>query len=146
LTWISKDSSEYHYYVNHHSICNSSDILQDMSYTYDTSENPDTKCLICKGILKSKQCINISLQKLRNEVKEAKFLQKYKTSPLDMLVRYMTNPENIPPFTLKKLVSSISSNIDGIDIKDILSEGIISGKILYKDGAFHPAIFKEITL
>jgi hypothetical protein len=137
--WISKGNDSYHYHINHSSICGLSDILIDTSNTHDTSENPDTKCTICKGILKSKQYINIHLEKLRNDAKESKFLQKYKTSPVDFLTRYLSSPENVPP-TLKKLISDISKDIDEISIEDILSEGIIRSKIICKGEKFYPKI------
>jgi hypothetical protein len=137
--WISKDSTTHHYHINHSSICGLSDILRYISDTHDTSENPDTKCTICKRVLTSKQYINIHLEKSRNDAKESKFLLKYKTSPVDFLTRYLCNPENVPP-TLKKLISDISKDIDGINIEDILSEGIIRSKIICKDQKFYAKI------
>lgn len=135
--WISKDNDTYHYHIGHSSICRLSDILRDISNTHDTSANPDTKCTICKGILKSKQYINIYLEKLRNDTKESKFLLKYKSSPVSFLTRYLSSPENVTP-TLKKLIHDISKDIDGISIEDILSEGIIRSKIICKDEKFYP--------
>ena len=79
-------------------------------------------------------------------MREAKFLQKYKTSPVDFLLTYMTSPETPSQFTIPKIIHDISSNINGIDIKDILSDGIVRGVILCNNGAFYPAIYEEITL
>ncbi len=139
MTWISCNNMEYHYYTNHSSICKLFDILKNPSQSYSTSENPDEKCPVCKAMLRSRQTIKISTDKIKHQVKEQKFLQKYRESPVGLITRYISSPEN-HPLTLKQISQNLSCEIDDIDIKDILADAIVQGKITCKDEKFYPII------
>jgi len=144
--WISKDGAWHHYHTSHRSICGISDILQDMANTHDTAENPDTKCKTCIGILTSKGFFKVNLDKNRNDAREAKFLQKYRTSPVSLFVRYFTSPENRTPITLKRIRHELAGQFDGINTNDILSEAIVRGDIIHENGNFYPKSQGEIIL
>lgn len=145
-TWVSKDNTVHHYHTGHRSICNLSDILQDVAKTHNTAECPNVKCKVCVRILTSKGFFKINQEKNQNMIKEAQFLQKYKTSPVYMLMQYVASPENRTT-TLKKIRSDLAGQFDGININDILAEAIIRGKITHDNGVnFYAKCNGEIIL
>ncbi len=135
-TWISK-GAEYHYHTSHRCICNTSDILNNISKTHDTAENPDVKCKICVGILTSKGFFKINLEKNRNDAKHAKFLQKYRESPVHFMVRYLASPEN-NLITIQQIRHELTGCFDGININDILAESLVRGDVTCENGNFYP--------
>ncbi len=145
-TWVSKDDAEHHYHTGHRSICGISDILQDMATTHHTAENPKTKCKTCMGILTSKGFFKINLDKNRNNVHEAKFLQKYRESTVGMLTRYLAAPENHKIMTMQKIRQELEGTFDGINVLDVLSMAIVSGDVKEKNGNFYPKCREEIVL
>ncbi len=146
-TWIKKDGSvQYHYHTSHRAICHISDVLQDVAKTHHTAENPDVKCRICKGILRSRGFFRTTLEKNRNDVREAKFLQKYKESPVSFMVRYLASPENHHPTTIQKIRHELENQFDGINVHDILADAIIQGRVTEDNGNFYPKCNGEIIL
>lgn len=146
-TWISKDNTvEYHYHTSHRSTCGLSDILQDVAKIHNAVDNPDTKCIVCKRILTSRGFFKINQEKNRNMVKEAKFLQKYKISPVHLMIQYLTSPENHTITTLKKICHELAGQFDEISIHDILAEALVRGDIIHENGNFYPKSQGEIIL
>lgn len=145
--WISKDNAEYHYHTSHRSICGTSDILYNVAKTHHTAENPDVKCTICIGIRTSKGFFRINQEKNKNMIQEAKFLQKYRTSPVSLLVRYLDSPENhSPPTTIQTIHNELTGSFDGINTNDILAEALVQDHIIHENGNFYPKCKGEIIL
>ena len=135
--WVSKDNAEYHYHVSHRAICGISDILQDVAQTHDTSENPEKKCTVCIGILTSRGFFRINQEKNKNMIKEARFVQKYRESPVSLFIKYLTSPENRIT-TIQKIRHELAEQFDGINTNDILAEALVHSDVICKDEKLYP--------
>jgi hypothetical protein len=124
--WVSKNGT-YHYHIGRISICRISDILNPVKKEYKTAIVPDTKCLVCKKMLKSGQFIKNKEKKSNDHT-----VKKYGLSLQDMLLRYMSW-DNTP-----KTISDMHNALHGISDSpdDTISDLLVRRKISYDNGLF----------
>ena len=91
-------------------------------------------CKVCAGISHSNNYKKIKIENARFEIQRRKFLKKYRISPIDALVNYITfeNQSNLDSLS--------SSDFDGISPDCVLARAIMDGKICFADGVLHPII------